>query len=81
AIINYSNARKIIELETKNLVTAKENIGIATERYKRLNITAVELRQIQISYNATRTRLVNALNQAKSAEAMIALLTGDIQHL
>lgn len=81
AIINYSNARMIIELETKNLVTAKENIGIATERYKRLNITAVELRQIQISYNATRTRLVNALNQAKSAEAMIALLTGDIQHL
>lgn len=81
AIINYSNARKIIELETKNLVTARENIGIATERYKRLNITAVELRQIQISYNATRTRLVNALNQAKSAEAMIALLTGDIQHL
>ncbi|MCO6498430.1 MAG: TolC family protein [Chitinophagaceae bacterium] len=81
AVINYSNARKIIELETGNLKTAKENIDIATERYKRLNITTVELRQIQISYNATKTRLVNAMNQAKMAEAMIALLTGDIGNL
>lgn len=79
--INYNNALKSIELEKNNLVLAKENIMIAAERYKRLNITSVELRQIQISYNDARNRLYNALYQAKIAEATVALLSGDIANL
>jgi len=81
AYINYNNALKAIELEQNNLVLAKENIDIATERYKRLNITSVELRQIQISYNDAKNRLYNALYQAKIAEATVALLSGDISTL
>lgn len=81
AYINYNNALKAIELERNNLVLARENIMIATERYKRLNITAVELRQIQISYNDARNRLYNDLYQAKIAEATVALLSGDIGNL
>ena len=81
AFINYNNALKAIELEQNNLVLAKENIVIATERYKRLNITSVELRQIQISYNDAKNRLYNALYQAKMAEATVALLSGDIANL
>ncbi len=81
AYINYYSALKSIELETNNLKLASENIFIATERYKKLNITAVELRQIQISYYDAKNRLYNALLQAKSAEATIALLTGDIGNL
>lgn len=81
AYMNYNNALKSIELEKNNLVLAKENIIIATERYKRLNITSVELRQIQISYNDARNRLYNALYQAKVAEATVALLSGDIANL
>jgi outer membrane protein TolC len=81
AYINYNNALKSIELERNNLVLAKENIMIATERYKRLNITSVELRQIQISYNDARNRLYNDLYQAKIAEATVALLMGDIANL
>lgn len=81
AYINYQSALKAIDLETHNIKLATENITIATERYKKLNITAVELRQIQISYNATQFRLFNALYQAKMAEAMVALLTGDIRNL
>ncbi|MGN6602635.1 MAG: TolC family protein [Ginsengibacter sp.] len=81
AYLNYNNALKSIELEKNNLVLAKENIMIATERYKRLNITSVELRQIQISYNDARNRLYNALYQAKIAEATVALLSGDIANL
>lgn len=78
AYMNFQSALKTIELEKNNLKLATENIRIATERYKKLNITTLELRQIQISYNATQFRLFNALYQAKTAEAMIALLTGDI---
>ena len=81
AYINYNNALKSIELEKNNLVLATENIMIATERYKRLNITSVELRQIQISYNDAKNRLYNALYQAKIAEATVALLSGDIANL
>jgi outer membrane protein TolC len=62
-------------------VLAEENIFIANERYKKLNITSVELRQIQISYSDAKNRLYNALYQAKLAEAQVALLTGDIANL
>ncbi|HET7119226.1 MAG TPA: TolC family protein [Hanamia sp.] len=81
AYINYNNALKAINLEKSNLVLATENIMIATERYKKLNITSVELRQIQISYNDAKNRLYNALYQAKVAEATVALLAGDIANL
>lgn len=79
--INYSNSLKLVELEKSNLVLATENIYIANERYKKLNITSVELRQIQISYSDAKNRLYNALYQAKLAEAQVALLTGDITNL
>ena len=46
AYINYNNALKSIDLEKNNLILATENIMIATERYKKLNITAVELRHL-----------------------------------
>jgi outer membrane protein len=81
AYINYNTALKAIDLEKNNLVLATENIVIATERYKKLNITSVELRQIQISYNDAKNRLYNALYQAKVAEATVALLAGDIANL
>ena len=81
AYINYSNALKTIDLEKNNLVLATENIMIATERYKKLTITSVELRQIQISYNDAKNRLYSALYQAKVAEATVALLSGDISQL
>jgi outer membrane protein len=81
AYINYNNSLKLVELEKNNLILATENIYIANERYKKLNITSVELRQIQISYSDAKNRLYNALNQAKLAEAQVALLTGDIANL
>ncbi len=79
--INYHNSLKAIVLEKENLLLATENINIAMERYRVLNITSVELRQIQISYNAVKNRLYNALLQAKVAEAGVALLMGDIENL
>ena len=81
AFINYNNSLKAIDLEKSNLIFATENIKIAMERYRVLNITSVELRQIQISYNEIKNRLYNALYQAKVAEAGIALMTGEIENL
>ncbi len=81
AYINYNNSLKIVALENNNLELATENIFIATERFKTLNITSVELRQVQISYSDAKNRLYAALYNAKIAEAQVALLTGDIATL
>lgn len=81
AFINFNNSLKAIELEKANLILATENINIAMERYRVLNITSIELRQIQINYNSVKNRLYNALLQAKVAEAGIALLMGEIENL
>ena len=81
AFINYQNVLNLVTFEKSNLALASENIFIASQRFKMLNITSVELRQVQISYIDAETRLFNALYQAKLAEAEIALLTGDISGL
>lgn len=79
AYIDYEAALKTIQLERANVELANENIKIAMERYRLLNITAVELRQIQLSYNAAQFRLINALYEAKATEALVALLMGDVE--
>ena len=81
AFANYQNALDIIELEQNNLKVAAENISIAVQRFRLLNITSVELRQVQISYFDAENRLYSALYQGKLAEAEIGLLTGEIANL
>jgi outer membrane protein TolC len=81
ALANYGNALKIIELEQDNLKVASENISIAIQRFRLLNITSVELRQVQISYFDAENRLYNALYQGKLAEAEVSLLMGEIGKL
>lgn len=81
AFINYQNALQVIALEKDNLLLNSENVYIATQRFKELNITSVELRTVQISYIDAENRLFNALYQAKIAETELSLLTGDISNL
>ena len=78
AILNYNNALNVIALEKSNLLLNTENVFIATQRFKELNITSIELRTVQLSYINSENRLFNALYQAKIAEAELALLMGDI---
>lgn len=79
ALNNYRNSLTVIALERLNFESIQENIFIATERFKKLSITSIELRQVQISYIDARTRLYNALYQAKLAEAGLYLLSGEIE--
>ncbi len=78
AYYNYTNGIRLADLEEKNLLLVKENNAINMERYKKMSITSVELRQGQINYTDAQTRLINALYQAKLAEAEMLLLTGEI---
>lgn len=81
AYLNYFNALEVIALEKNNLVLNTENVFIAAQRFKELNITSIELRQVQLSYIDAENKLFNALYQAKIAETELSLLTGDIENL
>ncbi len=78
AYLNYSNGLKLVELEQKNMELVKENNFINLERFKKLSITSVELRQGQINYTDAQTRLINAQYQSKIAEAEMLLLVGSL---
>ena len=65
-------------LQQKDMELVKENNFINLERFKKLSITSVELRQGQINYTDAQTRLINAQYQSKIAEAEMLLLVGSL---
>lgn len=78
---NFRNALNLIQLEKENLELIRENNLIATERFKKLSITSVELRQVQLDFINSQTRYINALFLAKIAETEMKLLAGDLAGL
>jgi outer membrane protein TolC len=78
AFNNYNNGNKLAAMEEKNLLLIRENNFINMERFKKLSITSIELRQGQLNYTDAQTRLINAQFQSKIAEAEMMLLTGEI---
>ncbi len=81
AYYNFQNALNLVELEKSTLLLIQENNIIATERFRKLAITSLELRQVQIDYINGQTRYINALFQAKLAEAEMKLIAGDLSKL
>ncbi len=81
AYYNFQNAVNLVELEKSTLLLIQENNVIATERFRKLAITSLELRQVQIDYINGQTRYINALYMAKLAEAEMKLLAGDLSKL
>jgi outer membrane protein len=81
AYFNFQNALQLVELEKTTLKLIEENNLIATERFRKLTITSLELRQVQLDYINGQTRYINALFQAKLAETEMKLLAGDLNKL
>ena len=81
AYFNFQNALNLVELEKTTLQLIQENNVIATERFRKLTITSLELRQVQLDYINGQTRYINALFQAKLAEAEMKLLAGSLGNL
>jgi outer membrane protein TolC len=78
---NFRNALNLVQLEKENLELIRENNLIATERFKKLSITSLELRQVQLDYINSQTRYINSLFLAKIAETEMKLLAGDLSKL
>ena len=81
AFYNFQNALNLVKLEKNTLALIEENNLIATERFRKLAITSLELRQVQIDYINGQTRYINSLYMAKLAEAEMKLLAGDLNKL
>lgn len=81
AYSNFQNALNLVKLEKNTLALIEENNLIATERFRKLAITSLELRQVQIDYINGQTRYINSLYMAKLAEAEMKLLAGDLSKL
>ena len=81
AFYNFQNALNLVKLEKNTLTLIEENNMIATERFRKLAITSLELRQVQIDYINGQTRYINSLYMAKLAEAEMKLLAGDLSKL
>jgi outer membrane protein TolC len=72
----YKNGLALAALETQTLQLIEENNMIAAERFKKMAITSIEWRQIQLDMIQSQTRYLNALFTAKIAEAELKLLAG-----
>lgn len=81
AYYNFQNALNLVELEKNTLLLIQENNTIATERFRKLAITSLELRQVQLDFINGQTRYINALFMAKIAEAEMKLVAGDLSKL
>lgn len=81
AYSNFQNALNLVQLEKSTLLLIQENNTIATERFRKLAITSLELRQVQLDYINGQTRYINALFQAKLAEAEMKLIAGSLSRL
>ncbi|MDT0631160.1 TolC family protein [Rubrivirga sp. S365] len=68
--------RALADLETLNERVARENVRVALAQLRLGFITPVDLRQIQLTLVDVRTRRVEAVYQARRAEAELRLLAG-----
>lgn len=76
---NYSNGLEVVKVTEKNLGLIKENNQINLERFRKMSITSLELRQGQVSYSEAQNRLIAAQFQCKQAEAEMQLLCGQAE--
>jgi outer membrane protein TolC len=70
--------RALVELETLNERIARQNVRVALAQLRLGFIRPVDLRQIQLTLVDIRSRRVEAVYQARLAEAELRLLAGDL---
>ena len=70
--------RALVDLETQNEAVARENVRVALAQLRLGFISPVDLRQVQLTLVDVRRRRVEAVYQARTAEAELRLLAGEL---
>ncbi len=76
----YQNNLQLLKLEEENLEVARENLGIAMERYKLGNLSGIDLREVQKSLLDAEERLITAQYTTKMAEISLLQISGQIMN-
>lgn len=75
---DYLTNLRIVEMETVNQEVAKENVGIAFEKYRLGTINDIELRETQKKYIDAQYQLLLSQFQAKKAEIELLRISGEL---
>lgn len=78
ALVDYKNAKQILQVEEETIGIAKENVFIALEGFKRGVTTFIELRTAQQSLEDAYNRLISARFNTKLAETELLRLSGGL---
>ena len=78
AINIYNTYLQLLEIEDKTKDFAKENLYIAMERLKLSQTNSLEVRDAQVSYENSLSRLTNIYYNLKLSESQIKLLAGEL---
>jgi outer membrane protein TolC len=70
----------LLKLEEQNLEVARENLGIAMERYKLGNLSGIDLREVQKSLLDAEERLISAQYLTKTAEISLLQISGQVMN-
>ncbi|MDL2304450.1 TolC family protein [Bacteroides sp. OttesenSCG-928-D19] len=76
----YLNNIELLKLERENLVAAKENLEIATERYMLGDLSGIEMREAQKSLLDAEERILSAEYDTKLCEISLLQVSGKIIH-
>ncbi|MBN2635431.1 MAG: TolC family protein [Prolixibacteraceae bacterium] len=74
----YENNLRLVRMEEQNLEVARENLGIALERYRLGSLSGLELREVQKSLLDAEERLISIQYQTKIAEISLLQISGKI---
>lgn len=76
----YENNRKLLQLERKNLITARENHEIARERYLLGDLPGIDMREAQKSLLDAEERILTAQYNTKICEISLLQISGKITY-
>ena len=74
----YRNNLEVILLEEENLIAAKENYGIAMERYLLGDLPGIEMREAQKSLLDAEERILTAQYNTKLCEISLQQISGNV---
>ena len=74
----YRNNLEVIQLETENLIAARENYEIAMERYLLGDLPGIEMREAQKSLLDAEERILTAQYNTKLCEISLQQISGNV---
>lgn len=75
---SYTNALSLLELQRKNVEIARNNLEIATDRYKLGNLSGFDMRQVEKNLLDAEERQLQVEYDAKLCEISLLLISGGV---